>query len=486
MNSLPSPQAMVWLQMRWVLLRHLNWRRALVGLLAPLLLLLFLQEGLGLSRYLAPAGMAALLGIALFIMPLRQLWQQNDPRAARLVPGHLRTLRHASWLAVGTMVAAIALLNAWLRGLSPGGLLLIAAGVVTLAWLLRRPRLIWALTLLPPLLIALLAQLLKTVPALRPALDAVVAFPASPIGLPLGAALCLWALWRWVGNGDAAHWRDHSARLQARRSAQRGWMPGDGWGDRLLAGLGRCFTWPRDWHFQRVLHAGPVAKLDHLLSRNGHWTVRLWVALLIGGLLGSLLAFSHITSKTPERPIGDSLVGIWIGALSLAFAADASRVKTLWRRRREQAVLALLPGLSARPGELVRALSARWLRQGLLSWLLVLLLMLAYEPYTSPRFGAAMALALAGCLPLMLAGCLLDPARLREPQGPSTPWEAGVFLVCLAAWLLSPLGWPFAGPLLAVCVAAIPWALWRWRRLADAPAPFPVGRLADYSGSSVK
>ncbi len=474
--AVPSPQAMVWLRMRWVLLRHLGWQRALLAVAGPLGLLLLLQQALGFAWHFVLLWVAGAVGYALVVTPLRQLWSQNDPRSAHLVPGHLRALRQASWLLVGSVVAPLAALSARIWGPSATGLLLITTLVVTLAWLLRRPRLIWALTLVPPLLLTLLTLLVKAVPALKQPLAAAMALLGSPVGLLLAAAWCLWALWRWVGNGDAAHWRDHNARLQARRSAQRGWLPGAGWGDQLLVRLGRCFTWPREWHFERVLNASPVARIDHLLSRASHWSVRLWVGFLILLLLITLLGLG-VSNETVERPLADNLVGLWIGVLSLAFAADLSRAKQLWRTRREQAVLALLPGISSQPGVLTRALALRWVSQGLIAWMLVLLPMMMTAPFTSPRIGSAMGLALAGCLPLMLAGCLIDPARIREPRGQTAGLQMGVLLVCAAAWLLSPLAWPFAWPVLAVCFATLPWALRRWRQLAQAPAPLPVGRL---------
>ncbi|MBH9577305.1 hypothetical protein [Inhella proteolytica] len=477
MSAVPSPHAMVWQRMRWLLQHRLTLANLVVSLLGPLVVLVFLQQIAGVGWRLMISGLAGGLGFALVLWPLAQLWGQNDPRWARLVPGHLRALRRASLLAVALVVLGSSLLVAWRWGLDPEGPLAIGAGVVALAWVLRRPRLLWALVLGAPLLLAVLALLMRAVPGLQAVVGAGFAAAGTPVAALLAAALCLWALWRWVGNGDAAHWRDHSARLQARRSAQRGWTPGEGWADQLLGRLARWFTWPREWHFQRVLHAGPVAKLDHMLSRSAHWSVRLWVALHIGALVGLLMVLAASAEKAADRPTGDTLVGLWVGALSLAFAADVSRSKALWRRQREQAVLALLPGLSSRPGQLTRALSARWLTQGLLSWGLVLLAMLAYLPSTGERIAAAMGIALAGCLPLVLAGALIDPARL--PQAPSRAMEAGVFGICLIAWLLSPLGWPFALPVVAVAVAALPWALWRWQRLAHAPAPFPVGRLSD-------
>lgn len=486
MNSAPSPQAMVWTRMRWGLQRHLSAQRVLLALLGQLVMLVFVQHAAGLHWR---AGLTAVaIGAALWLAfwPLHQLWAQNDPRWARLVPGHLRTLRHCSWLTVLAVAAALALLVGVKWGLSSTRLLLIAAAVVGTAWLMRRPRLVWTLVLLPPVLLSATAWLVRTFVPLDTGVRSLLSALDEPPALLLGALLCLWALWRWVGDGGAAHWRDHTARLRARRSARRGWTPGEGWGDQLLGRLARAFTWPREWHFERVLRATPVAKLDHLLSRNAHWTVRLWVALLIGVPFGALLWLSQLAAKVPERPVGDNLLGLWIGALSLAFAADVTRRKALWRLRREQAVLALLPGLPPRQGELARALGMRWLAQGLIAWILVLLLVLAYLPHTSPRFGAAMGLALAGCLPLLVAACLLDPARLREPQGPRTGFEGGVLAVCLLAWLLSDAPWPLAASLLAIGLGTLPWALWRWRRLAQAPAPLPVGRLADYSGNSVK
>lgn len=486
MSAVPSPQAMVWLRMRWLLPQELNWKRRLIGLLSPLIFVILMMHISGSAWRSAAYSMGGILLSLAVCWPFLQLWAQNKPSWARLVPGHRRALQHASWLATVITLVLMTLLCGLLWDLSPAALLLLAPGLVLLLWILRRPRVVWPLVLLPPATIALLALLVKALPALKIPLAALMALLGSWPGLLLGCGLCLWALWRWVGNGDAAHRRDHAARLQSRRSAQRGWMPGKGWADRLLSLLAGWFTWPREWNFQRVLRADPVARVDHLLSRSAHWCVQLWVALQIGLVMGPLLWWAQSVSKPGSQALGDSLIALWIGVLSLAFSADVSRFQALWRRRREQALLALLPGLSPAPGVLTRALALRWLTRGLLAWSLVLLLMVLALPFCKAETQTAMGVALAGCLMLVPLCSLIDPARLTHNQRQDWLAQGGVLLACFAALPLARLGWPFAAAPLGAILLVLPWALWRWRRLAQAPAPFPVGRLADYSGNSVK
>lgn len=479
MKPLHGPQAMVWLRMRWSMPKGVTWQRLLLGTLGPLVAVGLMGQ-VGGSAWRA-AGFAFGGGLVAYLLcwPFQHLWTQNKPNWARLVPGHRRALQRASLLAAAAAWLPLALAHQLLWGLSPARMLLLVAGLVLMLWVLRRPRVLWPLVLLPPVVIALASQLFQLAPDLEALLGPVLEFLAGPFGLLLGTCLCLWGLWRWVGNGDAAHRQDHAALLLARRSAQRGWIPGGGWGDQVLSLLASWSTWPREWHFQRVLRASPVARIDHLLSRSAHWSVQLWAALQAGLLLGALLWWAQGATKLNILHLGDSLIALWIGVLSLAFSADVTRFQSLRRQQREQALLALLPGLSPAPGVLTRALARRWLMRGLLAWSLVLLLMGLALPYCKPETQSTMGAALAGCLLLVPLCSLFDPARLApQPRGLDVLAQGGVLMVCIAAWPLAQWGWPFGVAPLLAALLVLPWVWRRWRGLGLASRPFPVGRLA--------
>lgn len=463
-------RAALWPMQRDLARARLGWALALLLLLAAGLL-----TG-GAQRVMS---WAALVLVWLGASLLQDLRRQNQPQAARLVPGQLRALR----LATVGVVLGVAM----------------AAGVVM--GLARGQPVAWALT-------------------------------AALVLLVFGAGLRWWGHWVLLGLvGATAFWWSDTAAWGAASAALRAWHAEQPlslalWGLLAVAGLasrlparaglplrqapggladalgvavmhpqgapvpgalgrlgwalGAAFSFGlplwRAWLLRRARPtAGSVlARVELALYGPAHvsalLSTGLVVATLLAGLFSALLALTPLSWELLRR---EGAMGLSIGIAALCFNPLLSLPQTLQQTRREQAVLALLPGLP-RGAALNRALARRQMQQMALSATVALLL--PWALLGRPGLEAA-ALLVAALLPLSVS-LWRDNARLAAP-GPAHLMRlvvAGLVWLLLLAALREPMGGsPWA--LLALGIGLwVVLMVWRWRALQGWPAMLPVAR----------
>lgn len=414
----------------------------------------------------------ALLLQGWWLMQFGSLRRQNHPNAARLVPGHLRTLRESL---VGLWLL-IALLSAALPGSGLGWGLVAALLMAVLALFSVMPWL-WVSMSVIPLVLSLLAK--------EHAFDAVHAmWRASPAQLPLfiGAMLVMgWLLCRLLQDGGVAHMRRYARAEKQQRPGRLGEgrrLPPGPIGDRLAV----LFNAPlAAWRRRVIARAVPtqrsrLARLD--LALGSHW-----VGQLVGGMI-FMLIFSFSTAVAwfgfgyPIWHIrGESSIGLIIGALSAFVSPMLGLRSSLLRTRREQALLMLVPGMP-RGAVLNRALARRQLLRLLLGWGAAMLFVTGFSIGT-PIFWSCVAYGLT-CLPWALSMLWCDWARLpRAPSGASQTLPTLVMTgSALGAMALQRTLAPSPIWLAGLALATLVLALWRWRQIGRMPQAFPAGRLS--------
>ncbi|MCV2351514.1 hypothetical protein [Paucibacter sp. Y2R2-4] len=459
-----------------------------LGLLA---LILLLALGLGVSKGWAAArlvlGIAALPSLLiLWCISFSSLQQQNHPNAARLVPGHVARLRRC---AVGLLLA-LTLLVTVLYGPVTDSPLLWALGTATtlviFAICLRWWWLWFGIWILPSLgflwpfnnLFALLWGGMK---------QWYVQQPASLAGLAL--LVLPWLLSRLLQEGGASHRGNYTRQAQMRKifnNQQQSLMTPKYTGTLGMRCM-RLFSWPQPlWHQYLLRHARPearsaLARAELVYLGNLHWTCFLGSISVVL----TLVALGAIAAELYTAPNWASLasqggLGLHIGIVSMAINPLLGLPANLYRSRREQSLLLLLPGTPRGPA-LNRHMARRFLLQFHLHWafgmsLILLLISLGSAAQTASYVGLY---ALLATLPM---GSLL----LRDWSKQAMPNLAALALPFALAplgasaafglhWLGLSLGW-IAG--LSVLLSALMLA-WRWPRYVRNSASYmPVGRWA--------
>ncbi|RVU43307.1 hypothetical protein [Rubrivivax rivuli] len=400
--------------------------------------------------------------VILWHLQVDGLLRQNRHVLARLVPGHAQALQ-LSLLVQGLAFTAVAVLLISL-GSSPQlrWLWLCLMVVVMLAWLVREP-LGW-------IAFGLLSPLLGELPR----------WTQQLAGLPWGAQLLglgslVLLLAACAGQGGAWHlWFDgRHRRLQRSIDAlSRGETVAAVDQGRLGRAVTRCFDWPQRVWRRRVIAAGPRlpmgTRLGVALGTGGAMPALLWLGVCIFAVLGLMLWARQVSWSMLAEP---GRLGICIGLFSMLAGVLNGRLERLWARRREQALMLLLPGCPRGPG--MAGLEQRWRAQAVLLWagLTALALALTHQGGAASRdFVLFVALL---CLPLPW----LAQWRARRLQAKPSPWVFGpwpalaglagvgaVHLGLTAAWSL--------GAALAVAVGAELCV----RRDRRPPLPLPAGR----------
>lgn len=442
-----------WHQARVLMLAPWQWRRndgslwalRLYAVLSVLLLVLPAGAALWwmpLRAAAAVVGVLAFLAVVLCWAVQLGAWLRLDhPHVAHAVPGHSGALRVATvglWLGLVALCGLTAAVGGWLLD---GGAYLglaVALGAATTLFLLALAVRWWWLWL--PL-------------SLGPA------FMGEPTwrGWVVGTGLGLQRLWQaqpWTvtlavlllqalllplvfGRGDGRHARAYAARERMRRIA----ADGTAGHKPMLAAYGRWGEWLGQpwqrladaWLAQVCRRAQPtprsaMARAEVVLHGPQHWVRFLSTGLLVQVTV-ALCLWVTVRMTGTQLPVllEGGHVGISIGLTSMALSAVMTLPAALWHTRREQALLALLPGVP-QGAALSRALAWRQLRQCLWTWVVML-----------PAL----------CL---VAGGLSAFALSRWP-GAWLPWLLAV--LALTAGLLA----------------------WRWRRMAELPQALPAGRL---------
>lgn len=428
------------------------------------------------------AGSLALLLQALWLTQFASLQRQNHPTAARLVPGHLQRLREAMlglWLAIA-VISAVLLGSVFGHGPAWG---LASAALMLLTAVMMRHPLLWSVFWIVPVTERWWG---RSAPWRWLRSEGVAWYADRPLLLCLSAllvlALLLGALLRAGGSGHAlAYAKGERQRLALRQAALGGSMARYQGG--IGAALARLFSAPyRAWMGRLLATAQPtprsvLARAELAFGAGAHWTAQFFSAALfvVMGLLGAgaLVAFD-------QADLGSMLesakFGLTVGLTSWAVNPVISLRNSLYNRRREQALLMLVPGMP-RGAALNRQLARRQLVQVLSAWLLTLGVVIALTSHGRPG-DPFIGYALAG-LPATLL-LLRNWATLKAPGGSgASPLVmllllGGGALYAAVRWLEMPV-WLLAAVVVSLTAAV---GLWCWRQLARYPQAFPVGRLS--------
>jgi len=458
--------------------RHLA--AMLAGLLGALLVPLLMRT-FGMQR--AAQTMAAVLLanwlLVLWCLFVSGLLRQNEPALARLVPRQAQRLRWALVVGWGVAALSMAALGRGVFGLGLAWLLLGALALLTFAWMTRWPQLWSVLWVLP----AFSWLWLQWVPlqALGRQLRAFA--NAQPLPATLATlALAMLVLPALVRQGGDAHRRSHERRERRRRAAR---LVGEGAGGWRLpgwsAGLRRLLSTPyRAWlgHLCGARRASVMARAMLVLGPSAHWTGQATAALIIAGLTVAVLLVQVALQVLPSPNFSRVyLAGPAFGLMMFSINPLLQARTAMFRSRREQALLMLLPGVPRGAG-LSRALARRLMAHFLVSWAaagsVALLLM-----HGVPGAGAAVQATVFACLPCgLLVWC--DWSRLRAPGGIAV--AATVLLVVLACALAVALQRGLGVSLAALTPGSLGLTLalgaWRWRVLGRVATPWPAGRSA--------
>lgn len=435
------------------------------------------------AGWLLVAGMLLLVGLGVWLAVCGSLQEQNQPAAARLVPGHLRALRRAALLgwALCTALSTLLLWAVFPPG-AAGPLLLLSCGFIAV-FLLWSSRMVWLwllLTLLSPLLGALGGSLAPVGRALTALWDEHTA-AMLVAGLLAQAALVVLAF----GTGDAGH-RARHARQTLMRNAMRMQLDGRqasaaAWG-RPIEWLTRPFGLAVDAWQRRLLARADNTAPGNVMARAAvvlhgaqHWMYQLMGIATLAVIV--LIAFAAVSSywQVPLKTFLPGAFGMGVAIASMGFNPAFALPTALWQSRREQALLCLLPGMP-RGTPLSRAVAAGHLRSAAGAWLGTSLVLVALGSAAGNRWLLCLPLA---ALPVMAVNLTRRSAAMRAPQVLTTMWPVlSFFALTGVLYGLTQLGVPLA--LLAFAVPALSAALlaWRWRALGRAPAALPVGRLA--------
>lgn len=361
------------------------------------------------------------------------LYGQNRPALARLMPGHARALQ-IQLLVQGALVtaAAVAVFTLALGPVRPW-LWLVLPVVVLMAWLAREPWLWLPASLLGP-----------WTPLQAWAAEAAAASSARQLMVLLAAGLLLAAS---IGNGGALH-RWHEARRARWRRAETARREGRAIPSaalsRPLRALVRVFDWPRWVWRRRVLARGAAAplgaRLNLGLDLGGQWVELLWVGALLSSIPSVIVGVNRWRSASGaelQEVIDFSRFGVCIGVFSMIVSTQHGRLSRLWARRREQALLALLPGV---PNGDLGAVEERWRREYLLSWLLATAAVLALGAAGSPGSLDYTAFCAAFCLPL--AWLAQHQQRRLHGRPRLAPLVLAPVLAAILAWPAQQVGLP--------------------------------------------
>ncbi|SEL26629.1 hypothetical protein SAMN05216359_10710 [Roseateles sp. YR242] len=469
--------------------------RLMGGLLLFLLVLLLVLVAFfgGRESLTAAAGPASALAMGgLWWVAFFALLAQNHPVAARLVPGQLKQLREVAvvvFLGVSASCGAVLALT----GL-PGPAWTIAAGVAftALAMATRWPWLWVAVWVVP-------ATAAWWVPSDARAwmwLRAVHIYEEQPVSMAafvlVMMAMVIWRLFQAGGPAHERSWR--RAQLMQRLTRNQ---VGNGRSVTALSGgfaivSVRAFSWLRTLWQEHLIRSGRptarsvVARAELGANPHSHWSLVVGSSALVLGMIFLAIAVTLVVlGGRVNEGMRSAAQGLAFGVIGMLVNPSLSAATILFKRRREQGLLLLLPGLP-RGAALNRQLARRQLTQYVLCWATGMAAVLALEAltqFTAKDHGG----------PSFLIGWAFNYAALTLPLGvvqwrdwsvQRQPNNSATVLYMLAVMggmvLLSML----SGPLhlthvrvlaLSVCLTAV-LAVWRWPVVTRSASFWPVGR----------
>ena len=426
-------------------------------------------KGLGAGTFVGIAGLLA--SVWWWWITVEGLIGQNHPDLARLVPGQLQALRRQLLGQAAAVFAAAFGFVVLLRGPGLDMAWTVALVILLLAWLVAEPW-GWLPVSLLPVTSVMSSLRVWTWPS------AMAAWPLA--AQALAAVLLVLALPAVLGGGSARHRRAYGrirlwARVQRGEDTSSAAVAQTPW----LRVLGAFFSWPqalyRRWLLAHASPANALQRLDLGLQAGGLWPMALWLCVLCAAFLALLtLALpGGLTGPAAMNAVHAARFGLCVGAFSLAMAPLAGRAATLWRRRREQALLVLLPGLP-QGAALAAALEAKWRREFLATWLplgLLMLLLAGSGGEGTLRYAAA-------CMALYLpVQWLVQHWHRHLKQGVqstgSVRWMLLHAAIAAGAGLAEWLGVP---PGASLAAGAAAYALLAWRSARPVQPWLPVGR----------
>ncbi len=448
-----------------------GWRSAAVVLaLVVLPSLASMAWGTPTQRLLVPLGLGVAVVVTAWCLLVGSLLLQNQPAAARLVPGHVGRLREVlllAWALASVLVTA---------ALMAGGLGLalawpLAAGGLALLGLLVR----WPLGWIPVSLLPFPWAWLLPAGTWAEGIALLQQHPLRVVAL--SALIVPMVLAGVLGDGGRAH-RARHARAERWREMAR--SDGSWQASGKVGGLGGLMNLPYQRQLQKWSAArGPGTVAPRLMLGLGpavHWTVQFSGAVLYGGILLLVgLCSLWIPVSFPDFLRAGSF-GLTIGLMSALLAPLTSLGRALDRSRAEQGLLVLLPGVP-RGRALNRLLARQWLLQFGLTWCGGLAVAVAVMAYSAAPRELLLPFLLAYLLPI--ATVWRDWSRQPRGGRGGTPVVLAVVLTAffgyaLYRWQGVPL-WGIAAAQLALAAAV---GGWGWRLQMSAPSALPVGRLA--------
>jgi hypothetical protein len=438
---------------------------------------------LGGARRSAWVGAGALL-VAGWAILIGNVLQQNHPTLARLVPGHVGSLRAALLVTWAILVFVAAggpgfLFDAplaWACG-AAGALVLFAA-------VLR-----WPLLFLPciaaPFATAWFLEW-NGRDALATALQAQWE-SADWLVTAIVATAGVVVLTLMIRTGGTSH----AGSFEARRRFGRAWSAGLPGGASAASAVcwspfGKITVRPYAAWMRHLLARGDSPVMSRLLLGLGpatHWTSRVfesfWFLSVSGGLC--LLMAGIVGGRMRVYMLPWIAFTVLTGLCTPALKA----VPKLYHTRREQALLMLLPGVP-RGARLNRWLA--WQMTGVflvaalcglaMAWALSALAD-SIQPGIAERATGGMTTAIAVALLPQVAWQWRHWARLRGAGGSGqsvpvlAPFVVGMAVLTLHA--VTGIAWStFA---VALAAASLVYCAWRWWRMGSEPSALPVGRL---------
>lgn len=425
--------------------------------------------------------------------------RQNHPLPARLLPGQLRCLREVTVLGFLAVVlpSASLLATSPLQWHLPAALVLSSLASVLLAVIVRWPWLWIAGWFVTALAGASMPAWVKAATKAR----MVEIHNDQPVSMAafvmVMSALALCYLFQSGGPGHVKSWKRHSQvrdLLKSQNGSTPWETPRDAWFVRLMDGCSRAFGWLRLlWMGWLIRHARPtvrsvMARVELTASPQTHWAAIIGALLLISagvavGLTGALL-FSADGIELGSIVL-QSFAFSYLGMLMNPAVATTGAVL---RRRREQALLLLLPGMP-RGRALNRHLAIRQMVTHAVNWALAVVLMLGLQALASHLKGSDMSTSFWGRAAVSLAVMVLPMGVLQwrnwAVQSETTPiWTVILTIVLLCGTLglaalvgdrpiLQPASLIGASVLITLGLMAL-----RWPSINRYPSFWPVGRDA--------